>query len=341
MTRISVVAAFILGVAATVPLFGVGRPHLNLSDLVGDADVIVIADVSPSTPLKTPALVRSGTDIFAGHEYASELRVRSVIKGRCPDRLTVKYALPESFMGYRPLQSGLKMVFLRLGGNGYEIVNQYYPDLPASDEAVSVTDPLSDDQLVEVVLRQFANVIASSTASESDKIWVLMYDYAIPASELFKEALKKGVANAATQRMREKLQAELLIRGDLSELSSVVQLLLRNNASPHTTSRLQYAISTLKDRRAVPSLIPLLSSSDRQTRAAASEALWHIADPNTAEILLKALEDPYHEVRYCAVRALADITGEREWGPSIPEFKENEDRYLHHWKQWARSYRAR
>ncbi|HXE90324.1 MAG TPA: HEAT repeat domain-containing protein [Terriglobales bacterium] len=330
-------------ITVTLPLFAVGRPHISFSELIGEADVIVIADVSPSTPLGTAALVRRGTDVFPGHEYAAELRVRRVIKGSCSDQLTVKYGLPDSFMGYRPLQAGLKMVFLRAGGHGYEIVNQYYPDLPATDESVPMENAHTTEQVVEVVLRQLANVVASSAASESDKSWVLEVDYAIPAAaDYFDAALKRGIANARTQQVREALQAELLVRGDLSELSSVVQLLLRGEASTQQRPGLLYAIgSWVKDRRAVPAMVRLLSSKDPATRVAASQALWHIADPSSTTALLRLLQDPSRDVRYYAVRALAEITGQKQWGPSIPEFAENEGRYLQHWKQWANTDSAR
>jgi hypothetical protein len=36
------------------------------------------------------------------------------------------------------------------------------------------------------------------------------------------------------------------------------------------------------------------------------------------------------------VRALADITGENLWGPSIPEFEANERKYIEHWIGWAK-----
>jgi HEAT repeat protein len=66
------------------------------------------------------------------------------------------------------------------------------------------------------------------------------------------------------------------------------------------------------------------------------EALWHISDPSSKNALASGLEDPSDDVRYYSVRGLAEITGEVQWGPSIFEFQEREQRYLNHWREWAR-----
>lgn len=316
--------------------FAVGRPHLDIRELVTSSDLIIVADASEKTHVGTAAPLDVRGRVLPARQYSTQLHIRTVIKGSCSRDIAAMYVLPLEFAGYLPLQTGTRMVFLKRSGNSYEPASPYYPDMPATGTALYTDGSKTADEVFARVLNELAGVIASPAVPEQAKFEVLTYDYAIPQDAQFIVALKEGIRNASDQRLRETLQSHLLRRGDLSELSQVTDVLLKNVATSEGKAALLYAIANrLKDSRAVPAVLSLLSSADAGTRVAAAEALWHIADGRATSDLVRSLDDPKYEVRYYAVRALADITGQNLWGPSIPEFKERELVYLQHWKKWA------
>ena len=323
--------------AFVAELFAVGVPHLDIRELVRSADVVVIADVSEKLSTGTTDVLTIRGREFASWQYASHLIVKATLKGTCAPEITVTYSLPLQFMGYVPLRPGIRMVFLRRNRNIYMPTDPYYPDLPATDLATSTIYPSSDDAVVStVVFHELANVIASPGAPTSAKLELLQKDYALPTSDYFISALKEGIVHAENEQFKAYLQAQLISRGELGELPEVVDSLAQKALDAAGKYALLYAIGNhIRDARAVPILLPLLRSTDPQTRVAIAEALWHIADSHTMKPMLRALSDSERDVRYYAVRALADITGQQLWGPSIPEFQEHEAKYIQHWKQWA------
>lgn len=74
-----------------------------------------------------------------------------------------------------------------------------------------------------------------------------------------------------------------------------------------------------------------------ETRRAAAAALRHTGSNAAVDALSSALQDSDREVRYHAVLGLATITGLDEWGPSLELFDREEERYLTHWRAWAKS----
>jgi hypothetical protein len=57
---------------------------------------------------------------------------------------------------------------------------------------------------------------------------------------------------------------------------------------------------------------------------------------STAPAFIQSLDDDDVEVRHHAVMALAELTRQNEWGPSIDAFTADERRYIAHWKEWAK-----
>ena len=55
--------------------------------------------------------------------------------------------------------------------------------------------------------------------------------------------------------------------------------------------------------------------------------------------MIEALWDPDREVRYYAVVGLGEITGQNEWTPATDYFAQNEEKFLTHWREWAKSRR--
>jgi HEAT repeat protein len=182
-------------------------------------------------------------------------------------------------------------------------------------------------------------VLASATASSSEKYEILRVDYALPRDEKTIAALRKGLSVSGDREVTEKLRSELIAFGDLSQLPTAADLLLKNSASQNGREWLLYVIGNrVNDPRAVPALEPLVNSSDDPVREAAVEALWHIGAPAAVPALVKKLEDPDEKVRFYAVRGLSDIANEYGWGgPSEPEFHEHAQDYVTHWQDWAKN----
>ena len=55
------------------------------------------------------------------------------------------------------------------------------------------------------------------------------------------------------------------------------------------------------------------------------------------EGLVIALGDHNRDVRYEGVIGLAELTGQNQWAPDTESFASNEQKYLDHWKEWART----
>jgi HEAT repeats len=326
--------ACVLGIA-----YGVGIPHLSISDLVNTADIIVVADVSRPKLVGSAPPVKFHNQLLAAQVYSSDVRVRTLLKGKAPEIFTISYILPQTFIGYRSLNEGSRILFLHYEKDQYMVANPYYPSLPAVVPSLSGDTEGSNVPLA--VLHRLADVLASGTTSLSRKNEVLQIGYALPTDDYLLNALRVGIANAQDAEIRQALQRELVIRGDLPALSSVAKLLLTDAALPNQKPGLLYAIgSQVKDSRGVPAVKMLLRSNDSSVRRAAAEALWHIGSPPAIEPAIQALNDPDPQVRYYAIRALADITGDLQWGPSIPEYEENGKKYLDHWLDWANSAAA-
>lgn len=324
----------------TVGSHSTGVKNLNIDNLVRTSDVIGIADVSGAKTigLAEPILFRD--HLLQADAYSSELVMRRIIKGTAPDLLTVRYSLPRSFVGYRRLEQGTRIVFLRRKQDQYSPTDPYYPDFPAT---LSIFEnnglqPAAGDYTAAVV-REMVAVVASTATSSVEKSQILQVDYALPPGHEVVAAFKQGVANAQEPDLKERLLGELIRLGDTSELPEVVHLLVTNAATDDQRLYLLYVIGNrLSDRGAIPALEPLLRSGDSSLRAAAVEALWHIADPISVPELLRDLRDPDEQVRFYAVRAFSDIANEPHWGgPSESFFREREQEYLKHWEAWAKA----
>ena len=72
-------------------------------------------------------------------------------------------------------------------------------------------------------------------------------------------------------------------------------------------------------------------------REAATQALWHINDRSTIDLLIKSLDDPDEMVRFYAVLGLSDLVNEFGWGgPTESEFDDHQHKYEAHWKDGRR-----
>jgi hypothetical protein len=183
-------------------------------------------------------------------------------------------------------------------------------------------------------------VVASGTQGIAAKEQVLNVAYAVSAGDAFTRSLREGLSNLSEPDLRYGVLANLVRRNDIRILPEVKALLLEAGLPEQYRRLFEYVVgNSLTDSRALPSIEPLLGSSYSSTRAAAAEAVWHIAAWAGAPAAVSALTDSDQRVRYYSVRALADITGQTEWRPSIPEFQEHEPKYIEHWLDWAKTRR--
>jgi len=318
---------------------GVGVPNLKIAQLVALSDVIAIAQVYEMRDAGTAAPILFRGELLASETYVADLDVRLTIKGSAPSHLSVKYSLPNTFIGYQGLRQGTRMVFLRKKGNEFDLADPYHPDLPATTEARLA---LAQGDYVAVVEHEMLAVIASSSTAASQKSEILRFDYALPRGRSTVDALKSGLTNAGDEDLRQRIEGELVRFGDTSELPNIVSLLLRNSATSNQRVWLLYVIgNNVSDPLAVPALQPLLGSTHNPMREAAAQALWHIGHPAAVQSLAIALEDQDVSVRFYAVRGCADIANELGWGgPSESEFQEHEQQYLAHWRTWAKTYQG-
>src|SRR5437762_10493034 len=283
----------------------VGVPHLSIAELVSKSEVIVIAEASEPKLVGPASPVQFRGSLLAAANYSTDLDVKQIIKGKAPQHLSVLYSLPQTFMGYVPVNAGLRIVFLRDVQDHFKLADPYRPSFPAC--YAPVADGYSDP--LRAVVAQLANVLVSPTASRSERNEVLGIDYALPNDEYFLAILRSGLRAISDPEAMQIVQTILLLHGDIGELSSVTKELLSGSEIPNRKPGLLYALGNrVTDVRAVPFVERLLQSDDSQVRAAAAEALWHIGSQAALGPAAKALKDSDPQVRYYAIRALADIT---------------------------------
>lgn len=313
----------------------VGIPRFKVNELVNSADLIVIAEVTAIRKVGIAPPIQFGNDLLRASAYSADLSVRRTLKGQVLGEINVTYALPETFVGYSGLRDGIRMVFLRRDNGQYHLADPYYSNFPATLEPPRGETP---SDISEVVLSNMLEILASPTASTSEKREILRVDYSLPSNEKTIAALRKWLSASSDRGLTETIQGELVRFGDLSQLPDVVNLLSKDLATQNGRVWFLYVIREyVKDPRAIPAINPLLGSTDDVVREAAVEALWHINSPAAVPFLLKKLEDPDEMVQFYAVRGLADIANEYGWGgPSEAEFHEHAQKYLAHWEEWAK-----
>ena len=312
----------------------IALPHLRIPELVSQSDVIVVADVSAFEAISAEGIAFNG-EVLPGQRYRVQSVVLYRISGTCPDRFTVEFVLPFAFTGYQYVRRGTRMLFLKKSGTAYIPTNPFYPDFPALRIE---PNEMQGKEGTDLVIAELGAVVASPDTSPQEKLEVLVRSYAIPDdNSSFRNQLIAGVQNAGDPDLRSRIQSTLLSRNDVSQLEDVCNALLAGGLSAHQKELLLYGIrSRLENEQAAPQLTRLLqSSSDPDIRTASAEALWHTAAASSIPVLTKALDDDNPNVRYYAIRGLASITGQLQWGPGPAEYEENEAKYREHWLQWA------
>lgn len=308
-------------------------PNLDLGSLCSHADVIVVGVVGDVRGDGDTTVNVQGQSLEAP-SVSAELNVRRVLKGKLAgSKLSFKFAL-------RPPPAGVivrgqfGIFFFRERESGIEILDPYHPHVVALPGAARVVGGC-----LEQVMAELGHVVGSPAAP-------------VPARREAVEALATLRTPAATAALQAATRdrdagprvlaiAALLARGDMSWLGAAASLLLSHEQGmdPYLIWRLATVIEgRVRDPNAISTLVRLLHAPDVTVRRAAVAALRNTGDTAAVGALVEALSDTDDGVLYQAVFGLAEITGNLDWGPPpLEEFKEERDRYVSHWQNWAKS----
>lgn len=307
---------------------------LRLQTLIDSSDCVAVAELKNISSAGEDVAQINGNEV-RGERHNAQLETHRTIKGLCPATATVTFFIPDRFMGYPGIGSGLQLVFLTRADGRYEFANRRYPSLPAcpgqSPAVESNLDP------VEQVAIELGCVVASPATDKAQKWRALSVSYAIPPSDSFSSALQSAVKSTSDLDLQYRIQMELVRRNDIAATNTVVALLRTGTLTEPVESEFLRAIAIgVRNPKAISSLEPLLSSTDATVRRAAMEALWHIGDAAADRLLIVGLRDSDQEVRYYAIRALADIHHQPGWGPSVGLFEKDEQLFINHWLDWGK-----
>ena len=315
------------------PLSALVAP-LDLPALTKEADLIVVGRVESVKNRDLITVNVEGRPMQAQRRVAS-LHVDRVIKGQADmTTLSFDFLMPQAQSAYRNINaSQYAMFFLRKDGErDYAILNPYYPFVVASSNT-NVTDENDLDRVVTVVGRTLIEP-TSPLLDRRSAVNVLSSARTDLADKILRQATKDNDAVVRLQAL-----STLLNRGDISMLDMAERLLLRPppDTEEYLLANLSSALEGIKDLQAIPTLKRLLSSKDPNTRLGAAIALRHMRVSDAIDALIVALEDSNRKVRYEAVIGLAEVTREDKWAPSISVFEIDEQKYLDHWKTWAKA----
>jgi len=264
-----------------------------------------------------------------------ELRVDRVMKGEAGATVAFRFFSTDQFVGYKEVvASQFGMFFLRPASESILLASPYYPSIVAAQEVCAT----EGDDLARVTA-ELACVLHSTAMTIRGRA------EAISALATVKTAKADSALKRAAQELPEPLSllaaSVMLSRNDISMLPLLEETLQHSSklvvqdVGYSTQWNAALALEGIKDKAAIPALARLLESQEVETRRGAAQALRHIGTEAALEPLSKALYDGDWEVRWKAVMGLAGIVGADSWYPAYDSFKQDEQRYLNHWREWA------
>lgn len=314
-------------------------PLIDLAKLVRNSDVIAVGQVTKVSDEGEASAQTQEQNSQCGpvHQVVASLRLDRVLSGQTNGSdISVRFLVPESQNGGATsggIEVGKRGVFflsMNSTPEGYSFADPYYPMVVAAADAPPVG---AGSTLFDQVVAEVTHVLISPGASQSERV------EAIRALEFVKTrtaiiALRRAAKDSNTM-LRLHAMAALLRHNDTTMLDEVVDTLLNPppDVPKNLVDGLGYSIRAgIKDPQAVPALVRLLESPEAEKRRIAITTLGQTRSQAATASLTKALDDPDQEVRYNAVVGLAQVTGETDGMPSLEFFKQNEQRYLTHWR---------
>jgi len=310
-------------------------PHLDLPRLTDASDLIVVGRVT-TVQRDGETVVYLQGQALAASSWSAEVEVERTLKGKIAgSEVRFNFPVPRAPVGYRGADVGqFGVFFLRQAENAYQILDPYHPFLVAAPAA-----PHTEGTPLDQVTAEVAHVFdwpGATGQSRREAVEVLRTLDTPPATAALKTAARDPDPGPRVLAV-----AALLERGDMAWLDPAASILLSHEqgVDPYLVWRLATAIeASVKDPRAIPTLVRLLHAPEVPVRRAAAAALRNTRDPAAIGPLTEALDDSDREVRYQGVIGLAEITGaDSEWSPAYGTFANNEGRYLTYWRDWTKS----
>lgn len=306
---------------------------LDLDALTREADVIVAGRIGEIREEGSTTLEIADTSV-AARQMRAQLEVERMIHGQVPTGdIFFRFALPDAPIGYQGIRRGqFGVFFLRKVAQGYEVMDPYYPFVVTAPGAAAGTGNYVDQVTTEVT-----HTFDSSTATSDERLQAVVVLRTLQTA-LAARGLKSA-ASGPDLRARAWALASLLARNDITLLDSAIELML--SGDPRIDQDLKNVVAFglrdgVRDPRAVSALTRLLVAKDVTLRRSAAAALRSTHDTTAIEPLKQALFDSDQQVRYLAVAGLGEITGQDDWTPSVDYFRQNEARFLGHWREWSK-----
>jgi len=309
-----------------------------------------------------PALVKASDLIVVGHADQVQIQaagetfvvwVDRVIARTAtpPGRLPVQLSLPASGLG--AVENGqYGIFFLRQQGGTYTAADPYHPALvaaPGGKQSTAVASvPLTGtaNELTRVLTTPAATLIGLRDPSAAQHLyWEAASALETIPSDITGPSLQSIASSGRTQAALWAV-AVLIYTGDANDTASraanylaPVQADLLKPGPDESAAVAKLAVSIqakVNSPNAVPILATLLGSTEMVVRRGAANALARIATPEViAPLATTALNDPEQDVRYYAVRGLAQASGAAV--PTMPSFYANEAQTLSYWRNWAKT----
>jgi hypothetical protein len=311
-------------------------PGLDIDRLTADASLIAVGQLT-SVQEVGKTTVQLGNRTFTARAMVAELHVDQVLKGtteRPSSSVSFHLVVPDEFIGWHSVTPlSYRVFFLAESSRELTLASPYYPSVVAIPGA-----EMQGGTPIERVIDQLGAVLESTQTPVQERREAV-FALSSTTSPAAIHALRRA-AEVKDLTLRLSVAAALLEHNDISTLQLAEDTLLKPDPtlSPDLLHNLSSAIFVgVKDERAVPSLTRLLHASSIETRRAAASALMHTGSSPCIDPLLSALNDPDLDVRYYSVVGLAEITGQTDWRPNMDDFVSDQQRYLNHWKDWAKN----
>lgn len=333
LTVVAVAVVTILPLAKRAD--GAPGPMIDLATLISNSTLIVTGMVA-SLETGPPQQVAEGSQRFGARTVTGTIEVDQAIKGEPkmgPTRFS--YLLPETPRGWRSV--GLHQYAIFFFGASekglFHFTSRYYPYiLVAPGTSATGSEP------IDRVISLLSSTASSSKASDTQRLSAIriLSTVKAPASV----AALRTLLTSGPLALRVAVAAALLRGNDLSGLDLVTNVLLQKPPDVPDTI-IQDAVASvgwgLTSPQAIPKIEELLASSDPEVRRAGTSSLMRIGSPLAIKSLQSELQDSDFQTRYFAVVALAQITHQSEWRPTIGQFRSDENEYLQHWESWSQT----
>jgi hypothetical protein len=302
---------------------------LNLQRLTESASIVAVGRVAELSVVtdepKTP------------HLHAV-IVVNEILKGSLSSRsLLVDFTRKKVRVPFTKTITSMTvgLFFLNPGAQDtYSLADSEVEALPAVENGEGVLGNALDR-----VINVLGNVLDSPVTSISDRLDAIKVLSGTDVTAAI-PALRRGVTSNDSNL---KLQAEagLLRHNDLATLKELAPELLDGSLSGSTVIlSLSAGIRDgIRSPEAVPILTKLLTAREPLIRRASIHALREIGTVTTWTPVASALNDNDQMVRYDAVAALAQLTGDVSHEPSFDAFQRDEKMYLVYWRERLKGFK--